>query len=65
MFDKETAKQHYRCTRATLIKNTLEGKGRRRMGKGEKMGWGRHRYAIILLSVIRKRNKGMDEKENI
>lgn len=41
-----------------MIKNTLEGKGRRRMGKGEKMGWGRHRYAIILLRVIRKRKEG-------
>lgn len=35
------------------------------MGKGEKMGWGRHRYAIILLIVIKKEMKEMVEKQNI
>lgn len=35
------------------------------MAKGEKMGWGRHRYAIILLTVIKKEMKEMVEKQNI
>lgn len=32
------------------------------MGKGEKMGWGRQRYAIILLTVIKKRNGQVKKK---
>lgn len=62
MFDKETAKEHYRCTRATFIKNTLEGKGRRKMGKGGKLGWARQRCAIILLRGIKKERKGWVKK---
>lgn len=42
--------------RATQIKNALEGKGRNRIGtgRGEKMGWGRQGYVIILLTVIKR-----------